>query len=614
VKIVLLEIARNSLENKSDKEPPKLLLLPSMLRYVMSKEMNTNNDIETYCLAWFNPEGIRFKQLPIEAQSDSDEGGLIMKVGDHRGVESPQSFAPGGEQLYAGSEDEKKKNARRQPMRATSLRALENGGSDQFENCLYQWDGCQTPEEVLLPFGYAPSFIQEIIELARPSKDMDAEESQPSTQSDKSEPKAIFENSGTFAVRGATLARPEGYCLCWEHDDLSLLAATGGEGNENTAKVPQQERDQLQKRRRRRRRELQREVLPKVLNSAPQVSDGRPQLGIEQPCVQFLNLDSSHAVRLFTPPFKPAPAPAPITVFCVGIATEDACFMSGLKRRFEFGHMYPETARDDLIERSPICLCTDIGTGGASTDKDMANETADEADAKDESFNSDDSSCDMSMEAAGGDPGFKCACPFSGLGDATDAENAELPVGQICRGKLCPGSWHCYVAVFDGVESRIRIDGEPEITRCSFPLSTEVAFLDGLTIGADHAFDMSLCFGQGSDGEGEGAIAELAVFKGKLDALDIGVMERRLMTKYGIPSPTLPEHERADENHYYRLAHAMLSHPPGHKLFLQSSQRIPLKYLAKHRLVSWRQTNPVTGEPISVQRIGCKQGESSSDW
>lgn len=160
VKIVLLEIARNSLENKSDKEPPKLLLLPSMLRYVMSKEMNTNNDIETYCLAWFNPEGIRFKQLPIEAQSDSDEGGLIMKVGDHGGVESPQSFAPGGEQLYAGSEDEKKKNARRQPMRATSLRALENGGSDQFENCLYQWDGCQTPEEVLLPFGYAPSFIQ----------------------------------------------------------------------------------------------------------------------------------------------------------------------------------------------------------------------------------------------------------------------------------------------------------------------------------------------------------------------------------------------------------------------------------------------------------------------
>jgi hypothetical protein len=446
---------------------------------------------------------------------------------------------------------------------------------------------------------------------------MDIEENKLSTPSQKSEPKAMFESSATFAVRGATFARPEGYCFCWEHDDLSLLVANRGGGNEtnNVKEVGQQERDQLKKRRRRRRRELQRELLPKVLNSAPQASDGRPQFGIEQPCIQFLNMDSSHAVRLFTPPFKPSPAPAPITVFCVGIATEDGCFMSGLKRRFELGHMYPETARDDLIERSPICLCTDVGTGGSDSDKDMANETGDEADVKtDESYNSDDSSCDMSLEAAGGDPGFKCACPFTGLGDAADAENDDLPVGQICRGSLGPGAWHCYVAVFDGVESRIRIDGEPEIGRCNVPSSAEVAFLDGLTIGADHTFDMSLCFGQGSDGEGEGAMAELAVFKGKFAPQDIELMERRLMTKYGIPSPTLPEHERAEENRFERLAHAMLSQPPGHKLFLESSQRIPLRYMAKHRLVSWRQTNPVTGEPIQVERIGCKFGESSSDW
>jgi hypothetical protein len=160
LKKVLLEIASDSLVTLDDNETPSLLLLPSMVRYVMSKEMNTNNHIETYCLAWFNPAGIKFKQVPIDPESDSDEGHQTMTV-KHRAVESPQSFAPGGEQLYAGSEDEKKKNSRRQPMRSTTISArLRHGEGDKFENCLYQWDGCRTPEDVLLPFGYASAFIQ----------------------------------------------------------------------------------------------------------------------------------------------------------------------------------------------------------------------------------------------------------------------------------------------------------------------------------------------------------------------------------------------------------------------------------------------------------------------
>lgn len=442
-------------------------------------------------------------------------------------------------------------------------------------------------------------------------------------QKEEGKPKTMIERS-TYAVRGATLARPEGYCLCWEEDGPSFIATPKGNSNENSSPDARKgrERVELMKRRRRKRREIQREVLPKVLNSAPKNNDGRPQLGVEQPCVQFLNLDSSHAVRLFTPPFKPSPVPAPITVFCVGIATEDGCFMSGLRRRFEMGHLYPETQRDDVIERSPICLCTDArgGTGLESSDKstkfggDSAN-----GDDKDHSYNSDDSSCDMSLEAVSGDPGFKCACFFSGLGDGDECgdneENEDVaPVGQLCRGGLGPGTWHCYVGIFDGVESSIRIDGEAESVRCNFPMSLGIPVLDGLTIGADHTFDMSLCFGQGSEGEGEGAIAELGVFKGRLALEDIKVLEHGFMSRYGIPSSTVPEYERAEENRHHRMAHAMLTHAPAHQLFENNTRRIPLRYMTKHRIVAWRQTNPVTGERVRVQRIGSKLGDSSSDF
>ena len=426
-------------------------------------------------------------------------------------------------------------------------------------------------------------------------------------------PKPFFPKYSTYAVRGATLARPESYCLCWEQDDLALLATQKEESNCVPLNNGGQQNEWL-KRRRRKKRKLQREVLPKVLNSAPKSSDRNTENGIQQPCVQFLNLDSSHAVRLFTPPFKPSPVPTPITVFCVGIATEDGCFMSGLRQRFEMGHLYPETQRDDYIERSPICLCTETGNVVMETDKKTTNCDDENDGDKDESFNSDDSSCDMSMEPTSRDPGFKCTCAFSGLGDSADDEIEDTSVGQLCRGGLGPGTWHCYVAIFDGVESSIRIDGLSEAVRCNFPLSAGPAFLDGLTIGADHTFDMSLCFGQGSDGEGEGAMAELAVFKGRLELQDIEILERRLMTKYGIPQPTLPEHERAEENRYYRIAHTMLMYAPDHEVFRTNALRIPLRYMAKHRIVAWRQTNPVTGEPVRVQRIGTKLGDSSSDF
>jgi hypothetical protein len=41
---------------------------------------------------------------------------------------------------------------------------------------------------------------------------------------------------------------------------------------------------------------------------------------------------------------------------------------------------------------------------------------------------------------------------------------------------------------------------------------------------------------------------------------------------------------------------------------------LPLRYLARLRQVAWKQINPVTGEAMTVQRIGSKAANDSSEW
>jgi hypothetical protein len=293
----------------------------------------------------------------------------------------------------------------------------------------------------------------------------------------------------------------------------------------------------------------------------------------------------------------------------VAIATEDGCFLSGLRHRFEFGHLYPESAKDNLIERSPICICTNFGE-----EPTYQGESGEFVYKKIDSDNSDDSSCDMCIEGASCDPPAKCACPMSGLGHITDESDDDYK-GHICRGKRGPGTWHCYAVVVDGNSSEIRVDGISEPLQCSRSIGENTpAYLDGLTIGADHTFDMSLCFGQGSDGEGEGAISELAVFKGRLDLVDVKAIETYLMKEHGITPSFQSGNNIQEKDDYARLAHAMLSHPPHHKIFADGKKSVPLRYMTKHRSVAWKQVNEVTGESIRVSRIGTKTTDSSSEW
>ena len=366
--------------------------------------------------------------------------------------------------------------------------------------------------------------------------------------------------------------------------------------------------------------------------------------------VQFLNVDDSRAVRMITRPFACGSVLTPITVFCVGIATEDGSFMSGLNQRLELGHLYPQTARDAMIDMSPICVgMTTVGENG----KGISNNSArDSTGIHSESKNSfaatafQDLCYAMSQEkGATKEKNTDCnsASNSSSWGDESNEDDSsfshhsETEEGPplIVRGKTGPGKWHCYTAVFDGEDSIIRVDGLMEqeyennesngrkskkMSSMKSQKNTAIkrALLDGLTIGSDHCFDMSLCYGGGDDGEGEGAISEIAVFKGRLSIEDLFAMETYLMNKHGI-NKAIALNEREErtqisswqEDEWVRHAHALIVQPPP---FNYVGNPIPLHILANHRSVAWHRKNEVTGAVMRVFRIGSKYSNGSSDW
>ena len=200
--------------------------------------------------------------------------------------------------------------------------------------------------------------------------------------------------------------------------------------------------------------------------------------------------------------------------------------------------------------------------------------------------------------------------------------------------------------MFDGYNSLIRVDGcvEPKRTREHYGLAScdkedgdadssasssryvGCGTLDGLTIGSDHQFDMSLCRGEIEGQCGEGAIAELVVFKGRMNDSDMVKLENHLMKKHGILSVKGTREFVAGENsirmkplniechltedEWRRQAHALIEHCWPAEL----EESLPLRVAANHHSVAWRRTNEITGSPVMIQRIGTKNGNGSSDW
>ena len=111
---------------------------------------------------------------------------------------------------------------------------------------------------------------------------------------------------------------------------------------------------------------------------------------------------------------------------------------------------------------------------------------------------------------------------------------------------------------------------------------------------------------------------ELAFFKGKLELIDILKLERHLMDKFGITMPVKPKSERTIEDSNSRLAHSLMDQSPSCVSRSNNDdiiRGVPLHHMTMLREVAWKQTNPVTGESIRVQRIGNKfRDGSSSEW
>jgi len=134
--------------------------------------------------------------------------------------------------------------------------------------------------------------------------------------------------------------------------------------------------------------------------------------------------------------------------------------------------------------------------------------------------------------------------------------------------------------------------------------------LDGLTLGGDHRFDLSLCDGGGGlcgDGDGEGAIAEIAAFKGRLADADIAHVEEYLLKKHGVARGT-PQVQLDDQQRL--IAHALIHQPQPWKL----NSRIPLRIAAAEKTVSWIRNDPISGEKMFVSRIGTNKSDSTSEW
>ena len=351
----------------------QMLLLPSMLRQLIIYASTTlgqdepftcttvpPSPNETFCAAWFDPSGIR--PLPValyggseenDNDYDADENDYLDRTitvddsGDwfrsnnqhHLPIEP---FAPSGGPSYVASEpdhDDGKRGGGR--SRSSSIRgaggrpsltmsntpvASLTGGERNVVICADEWQGYRSPMDVLAPFGYTHSFVMDLLQSCHAAIQSPLDWL----------PLVTHAHRATFAVRGATVARPEGYCLCYDDDGDSVAVATKAaerletsqgvfrnnisdesttESYENSRLVDirLQEYKHVLLRRKRRRQELQRQVLPRVIiNHRPKQTTTDPDEVVSPSLparsLQFLNADGGHAVCMMTPLLERRPA------------------------------------------------------------------------------------------------------------------------------------------------------------------------------------------------------------------------------------------------------------------------------------------------------------------
>ena len=600
-----------------------------------------DNTDEAFCVAWFAPEGILGLQLS-ENQFHEEK----------TNAEAISTISATQREMVSSGVDADKTGVMTNPPPASARFELQHQSSaatvstcccrmtnmDPFNSSNHppenfavdgmdhssdvvlaeEWRGYQTAHQVLRHFGYTQSFLNNLLDSLPLSSERDALllsccECQP------------LETN--LLVRGASVARPESYCLCYKQQEIMnennrphsgtitplSRSASSTSQNQFVSVGKRSSKEEVLHQ----RRQQQRELLPRLVRAF------EPSLSKPPVSLQFLNASGDSALCMITPPFACGPISEPITFFCVGIATEDGCFLSGLHGRFELahGHLYPSDDVEDMTELSPVCIATERWEGddtkrvlqrrncGFSSDQAPVSQGVQRDDSSAESYGTGISSSSS------------CRCIFQGSADKIAEVDRDPEL--LIQGQLGPGSWHCYVAVFDGCDSRIRIDGidEPTETFPSDDLSPQQlkpthAMLDGLTIGSDHCFGLTLCNGQGPGGEG--AIAEVAVFHGHMHDIDIERIERKLMAKHSIelPAPDFRESNELERKAHTLLGHDVRSNTNAKRLSnKQQPAAVPLRFLTRNAAVAWDQTDPVTGAPRRIRKIGAKNKDNNtSDW
>ena len=568
------------------------LLLPSMIRSYTNCPDET---LDNYCVCWFAGSGAAPISIDVSFQYNMSNG--------RRG-----GNGSGGRNSNA--------HVKQNPTRRM---------------CVKEWYGYSAPFDVLEHFGYSFDFIKNVFStLLLKFKRSDREKlislvSCPSKRASESFTNQRRQaNNHNKHSKNDNDKHPDSL-LKWKldnhpssmYDDLTTCAVRG-----STVAYPVRARK-----------------FPRLVRSSFSTYENAPQ----HRAVQFLDAPGHHAVRMATNPFRHA-IEQPITIFLVGIACEDGCFLSGLESRFEVGHLYPDNYRDNACHYSSVAISASVtnksdGPTNRSTSSNNLTFVSDDPSIGESHMNGDER-VDLYQLGQNDD-------------DDDDSELSLPNANEVVQGISAPGIWHVYTCIFDHEKSVIRVNGCEESKLQHYDGNDNIGcgygVLDGLTIGSDHKFDMSLCDGGGNEGEGEGAIAEIAVYKGHLPLDDVQKMENMLLEKYGIMHNA---EESLMLNEWRRHAHALIMHPPRwdpadhmtddygavdqecqgsngiddgdvivdgrgsrtSSLFKKKiAPSIPLRIAANHRNVAWSKRDPVTGKKLSVSRIGSKS-TGSSDW
>ena len=138
---------------------------------------------------------------------------------------------------------------------------------------------------------------------------------------------ASYDHIPTFAVRGATLARPEGHCLCLDEEYIrhhEAIARTRPPPLSQRHRMPQTIHDVTS-----RFNSRTVDLLPTVVVNDDQRSG-----------IRFCSADASHVTRLITPFFNCGGVEGPVTMFLVVSSDDESCWVSGRNSRFEVGHRF----------------------------------------------------------------------------------------------------------------------------------------------------------------------------------------------------------------------------------------------------------------------------------